>query len=401
MRETTLELWIVDDEPAMCLGVSRAMESFVATFDDLDESVRCRVSAMESGEAFLERLDKQGPPDLLLLDGKLPGVDGIEVMRAVAGRGIELVTVMITAYATLENAVRATKLGAFDFLAKPFAPNELRHTVAKACREIVLTRRARRLEAERRQVRFEFLSVLAHELKAPLAAVEGYVDMLRRAPADAAVLDRMESRLGGMRKLIADLLDLTAIESGRRRRDLRDTDLREVARNAVANLATVASSRKVTVTVEDGPDCRLCADRGEMEMLAGNLISNAIKYNVVGGRVTVGVSREGSGVRMSVADTGIGIAEADRARLFAEFSRIRNEKTRSIEGSGLGLSIVHRIAGLYGGKVAVSSREGEGSTFTVLLAATGDSCGSEQTVEHGSAAPTETIVVRAEPGRME
>lgn len=372
MKETTLELWIVDDEPAMCLGVTRAMEGFVATFEDLGESVRCNVTALDSGEAFLELLGRHAPPDLLLLDGKLPGVDGIEVMQMLARRRIELVTVMITAYATLENAVRATKLGAFDFLAKPFTPNELRHTAGKACREIVLTRRARRLEAERRQVRFEFLSVLAHELKAPLAAVEGYVDMLRRGPADAAVLGRMEARLGGMRKLIADLLDLTAIESGRRKRELLDVDLREVALAVTANLAPVAASRNVMVTVGEGPGCRFRADRGEVEMLLGNLVSNAIKYNVVGGRVTVEVSCDEAGARLSVADTGIGISDADKAKLFAEFSRIRNERTRNIEGSGLGLSIVQRIAGLYRGKVEVSGREGEGSTFVVRLPAAGD-----------------------------
>lgn len=368
MSETTLDLWIVDDEPAMCLGVARTMENFAATFDDLGETVRCRVSTMESGEAFIERLGSHPAPDLLLLDGKLPGIDGIEVMQALEKRGVEIVTVMITAYATLENAVRATKLGAFDFLAKPFTPNELRHTVSKACREIVLTRRARRLEAERRQVRFEFLSVLAHELKSPLAAVEGFVDMLRRGPADAAVLDRMEARIGGMRKLIADLLDLTAIESGRRRREMQELDLCEVARAAAANLAGAAAAKKVTISVGDGV-CRFTADRGEMEMLLGNLVSNAVKYNVAGGRVSVSAAPDGAGVKLSVADTGIGISEADKAKLFAEFSRIRNDRTRGIEGSGLGLSIVNRIAGLYGGKVEVASREGEGSTFEVRLGA--------------------------------
>jgi signal transduction histidine kinase len=372
VNETVLNLWIVDDEPAMCLGVGRSMENFAAVYDDLGESVRCRVTAMESGEAFMERLDREAPPDLLLLDGKLPGIDGIEVMQVLERRGAEIVTVMITAYATLENAVRATKLGAFDFLAKPFTPNELRHTVSKACREIVLTRRARRLEAERRQVRFEFLSVLAHELKSPLAAVEGYVDMLRHGPVDAAVLDRMEARIGGMRKLIADLLDLTAIESGRRKRELQEVDLREVAIGVAANAAVAAAARRVAIAVEDGPGCRLRADRGEMEMLLSNLVSNAVKYNVEGGRVTIAVAPDGAGASLSVSDTGIGIADADKARLFAEFSRIRNDRTRGIEGSGLGLSIVSRIAGLYGGRVEVASREGEGSTFAVRLAAGGE-----------------------------
>ena len=366
MNKTAVDLWIVDDEPAMCLGVTRALEDFHAAYDDLGETARYTITALDSGEAFLARLEQHPAPQLLLLDGKLPGIDGIEVMRLLSTRRAPIVTVVITAYATLENAVRATKLGAFDFLAKPFTPAELRHTVSKATREIILTRRARELEREKRQVRFQFLSVLAHELKSPLAAIEGYVDMLRPGPADAGVLDRMEARTQGMRKLIADLLDLTAIESGQRRRELQDVDLREVARGAAAAHEAAARTREVSLCVADGPPCLLPADRSEMDMLVGNLVSNAIKYNVPGGRVTVAVDAGSEGVRLSVADTGIGIAAADQSKLFAEFARIKNSRTRGIEGSGLGLSIVSRLAALYGATVSVSSVEDEGSTFTVV-----------------------------------
>lgn len=366
MNRTTLDLWVVDDEPAMCLGVRRTLDGFSAPYEDLDEAVDFRVTALESGEACLDRLGQQAPPQILLLDGKLPGVDGIDVLRQIGERRLAITTVMITAYATLENAVKATKLGAFDFLAKPFTPAELRHTVRKASREIILTRRARRLEEEKRQVRFEFLSVLAHELKAPLGAVEGYVDMLRSGTAPVDALTRMEGRIQGMRKLITDLLDLTAIESGRRRRNLEPVDPAEVAAQVAAAQAPTAGAAGVTVRVAGAPGV-LEADRGELEILLGNLISNAIKYNVRGGEVRVELAGEADGVAIRVADTGIGIAPADQARLFTEFARIKNSRTRGIEGSGLGLSIVSRIAALYGGKVGLASEEGKGSTFTVTL----------------------------------
>ena len=366
MNDTVLDLWIVDDEPAMCLGVTRSLEDYSAVYDDLGEAVRYNVTAMESGEALLERLDRQPAPQLLLLDGKLPGIDGIEVMRLLSERRAPIVTIMITAYATLENAVKATKLGAFDFLAKPFTPAELRHTVGKAARQIILTRRAQQLEQEKRQVRFQFLSVLAHELKSPLAAIEGYVDMLRQGSVDPAVLDRMEARTQGMRKLIADLLDLTAIESGRRRRDLQDLDLCAVARDVVTHLEAPAKAKDIKVLISAAAACLCRVDRSEMEMLMRNLVSNAIKYNVPGGRVTVDIAATPAGVHLSVADTGIGISAADQAKLFAEFSRVKNNRTRGIEGSGLGLSIVRRLAALYGGTVTVASEENKGSTFTVV-----------------------------------
>ncbi len=102
-------------------------------------------------------------------------------------------------------------------------------------------------------------------------------------------------------------------------------------------------------------------------MLIGNLVSNAIKYNVPGGTVTVEIGGSSGESKISVADTGIGISAVDQGKLFGEFSRIKNSRTRGIEGSGLGLSIVSRLAALYGGKVSVVSEEGTGSTFTVAL----------------------------------
>jgi len=366
MKNTALTLWIVDDEPAMCQGVLRVLEDFRVVFDDLGETVNYKVASMESGEAFLEKLDSGQSPDLLLLDGKLPGKDGIEVLSLMGKKRQQIVTVMITAYATLANAVSATKLGAFDFLAKPFTPAELRHAITRATREIILTRRARRLEQEKRQVRFEFLSVLAHELKSPLAALEGYVDILRMEP-ETDCLDRMSARINGMRKLIIDLLDLTAIESGRRPRNLLDEDIVAVAGHVVTNNAQAAKAGGITVNVTGETVCIMKADRSELEMLLGNLISNAIKYNVNGGRVTVNISEQPGKVVLSVADTGIGIAKEDQARLFGEFARIKNSRTKGIEGSGLGLSIVSRIVGLYGASIALTSEADSGSSFVITF----------------------------------
>lgn len=366
MNHTTLNLWIVDDEPAMCQGVLRTLEGFSIIFDDLDVTVKFTGAAMDSGEALLARIDQEEAPDLLLLDSKLPGADGIEVLEIIGKRNLQIVTIMITAYATLAHAVNATKLGAFDFLAKPFTPAELRHAISRATREIILTRRTRQLEQEKRLVRFEFLSVLAHELKSPLAALEGYVDILRQQPSTEC-LDRMDARIQGMRKLIMDLLDLTALESGRRQRKLQPEDLADVARSVVAQCEPAALARGVTISVLGTAPCLLDADRSELEMLIGNLVSNAIKYNVPGGKVTVEILDPPEAVVLRVSDTGIGISQSDQARLYAEFARIKNSRTRNIEGSGLGLSIVKRIAALYGATIQLDSEENQGCVFTVTL----------------------------------
>ena len=242
-----------------------------------------------SGEEYLTWLGEGGEVDLLLLDLKLPGVGGMDVLDAMSAQGRAVLTIMITAYATFETAVKATKLGAYDFLAKPFTPEELRYALRKATSQLILSKQALKLAEEKREIRFNFISVLAHELKAPLNAVEGYLNILRTTEADQnlQMVERSIVRVDGMKKLIMDLLDLTRIESGQRERVIRRVDLRELAKASMELFAVDAERRGITVTLEDGPDVELLADPGEVEIVFNNLISNAVKYNRDGGDVNV------------------------------------------------------------------------------------------------------------------
>jgi len=368
----TLKVLVVDDEPGMQTGATRALRDFTVRVPDIGEDVAFEVDHAESGEEALQRIEAD-PPCILLLDHKLPGMSGLDVLDRLADKHQDMLTIMITAYATLETAVDATKRGAYDFLAKPFTPAELRNVVRKATGRIVLARQARRLAQEKRRVRFEFISVLAHELKSPLAAVEGYLNIIRDRVAgdDLTAYDEMVARslarLGGMRKLILDLLDLTRIESGQKRRELTDVDLPAVAGEVIQTLRADAEARRITVALRADGAGTLRADRGEIAIILANLLSNAIKYNRDGGRVDATCRRRGEQVVLEVADTGIGMAPEEAARLFNEFVRIKNDRTRGIPGSGLGLSIVRKLAALYGGEATVTSVPGRGSTFTVTL----------------------------------
>jgi signal transduction histidine kinase len=170
-----------------------------------------------------------------------------------------------------------------------------------------------------------------------------------------------------MRRLIAELLDLTRIESGKKRWELTEVDVRDAARTAIDTVAPAARERHVEVSLHAPDRLAVVADRGELDILFNNLVSNAVKYNRDGGRVDVTVERAGSGLRLTVADTGIGLSAEETARLFQEFVRIKNDRTRGIPGTGLGLSIVKKLAQLYGGDVQVHSQPGVGSTFEVTL----------------------------------
>jgi two-component system sensor histidine kinase/response regulator len=280
---------------------------------------------------------------------------------------------MITAYASLDTAVSAIKGGAFDFLAKPFTPDELRKTLSKAAQNLILARQVKKLAREQRKVRFQFISVLGHELKAPLNAVEGYLHMIRDRTLGESLADYDEPlnrsliRLTGMRKIIHDLLDLTRIESGSKRREAAEQDLPAIVKTAVETVLPQAEEKRVTLFVDAPPAFRFRCDAGEIEMILNNLISNAVKYNRDGGRVDVRLSDEDGIARLTVRDNGIGMTREETELLFREFVRIKNEKTRSILGSGLGLAIVKKLALMYGGDVAVESEPDRGSAFTVVL----------------------------------
>lgn len=368
-----LKVLVVDDEPGMRLAVTRALTGFTVMIEEVGSAVSFDIIQAASGEEAVLKLESD-KPDLMLLDHKLPGITGLDVLSWLSDQKADVLTVMMTAYASIETAIAATKKGAFDFLSKPFTPAELKASVRKAVGHLIALRKARTLEEERRKVRFQFISVLAHELKAPLGAIEGYLYILKDPTAcqdpatrDRAV-DRCIVRLGGMRKLILDLLDLTRLESGQRKREIHDVDLAETARTSIETMTPDASARGITMEL-DAPEgsVTIPADRAEMEIVMNNLVSNAVKYNRDGGRVGISIRRKGARIILSVSDTGIGMTPEESAKLFHEFVRIKNEKTRNILGSGLGLSIVQKIANMYGGTVEVESKPDVGSTFRVTF----------------------------------
>ncbi len=367
-----LNVLVVDDEYGMRRGAERALRDIVLHLPDINGEVRFEIRTAATGKELEEKL-AAGPTDILLLDHKLPDITGLEILDRIGKSSLDLLTIMITAYASLETAVSATRRGAYDFLAKPFTPEELRGAVRKAARHLLLQRQARRLAEEKRQVRFQFTSVLAHEMKSPISAIEGYLQMVKERSIGNSLesydhmLDRCLIRIEGMRKLIADLLDLTSIESGQRQRSLATVDLADVVRGTVENVKGEAQKRDISIDLEVPDGLMLQADRTEIEMILNNLVSNAVKYNRDHGGVRVSASFIGDEIQIQVQDTGIGMTPEESIRLFNDFSRIKNDKTRHILGSGLGLSTVKKLAMLYEGDVTVKSQPDVGSTFTVRL----------------------------------
>ena len=368
----TLRILVVDDEQGMRMAVARALRDFKVRLPDVDGEVCFMVEQAGTGEEALAKIEAV-QPHILLLDYKLPGISGLDVLEQVASHKSDMLTIMITAYASIETAVTATKRGAYDFLAKPFTPDELKNVIRKASGRLILLQQARKLAEEKRKVRFQFISVLVHELKAPLAAIEGYLNIMDNHTVGDSIgdydqiVDRFLIRLDGMRKMIIDLLDMTRIESGEKRREFIEVDIVALARQAIETVQPETDGRHITMTLHNDTPVVMTADRGEIEIILNNLITNAVKYNRDNGAVDISIADADEMVAIIVADTGIGMTREEASRLFNDFVRIKNAKTKNILGSGLGLSTVKKIAMLYNGDVSVSSEPDVGSTFSVEL----------------------------------
>jgi two-component system sensor histidine kinase/response regulator len=367
-----LKVLVIDDEPGIRSGVTRILKDFHVTYPFMDEDYTFELMEAPTGEdgiAVIER-DK---PDVILLDNKLPGIQGVEVLEYIREKKYDIVVAMITSYASLDVAIKATRDGATDFIPKPFTPQELKSSIENITKQLYLKRITRRLTEEGKQIRYQFLSVLSHELKAPLNALEGYLRMMQGKEAGDRIddytnhIDRSLQRIQGMRNLIMDLLDFTKIRLEKKEGRIREVNLADVASGAIFAVRPYAIQREVNINLNVRSETKIMADPADMEIIFNNLISNAVKYNKVGGKVDVTLDTTDSEAVITVSDTGIGIKKSDTENLFTEFVRIKNEKTRDISGSGLGLSIVRKVAELYFGTIEVESAPDVGSAFTVRL----------------------------------
>lgn len=368
----TLKILVVDDEPGIRGGITRILRNFRVDYPFMDEAFDFQVLEAATGEAGIEIIETD-QPDIILLDNKLPGIQGVEVLEYIKQKKKNIIVVMITSYASLELAVKATTDGAYDFIPKPFTPQELKSSIENITKRVFLKKMTHTLQDTGKQIRFTFLSVLSHELKAPLNAIEGYLKLIRERQNGNkledydVMIDRSLERIKGMRSLILDLLDLTRVESGKAKRNIVEVKLDQVAMTAMDTMRPYAIQRDVTMHLTSPPDLTVSADAEELEIIFNNLISNAIKYNREGGKVECTLGEEEGCIKISVTDTGIGLSESELERIFDDFVRIKNEKTKNITGSGLGLSIVKKLTDNYKGSIDVESTPDQGSTFIVRL----------------------------------
>ncbi len=238
-------------------------------------------------------------------------------------------------------------------------------------REHDVVERLQRLD----EAKTEFMWTISHELRTPLASITGFVESLRDGDVGPVgekqdrMLEVIQRNAKRLRTLIDDMLMLSRVEAERLPTERHSTDLAELIQSAVAAIGSAASRAGVTVESRIDTHLRAHLDADQIDRMVMNLLSNAVKFTPPDGRVTVTAVREGDDVVIAVADTGIGVPDADKENLFTRFFRCSNAVSRVIPGTGLGLAIVQTIVANHDGVIDFTSAEGQGTTVTVRLPA--------------------------------
>ena len=482
MEEQTYQptVLVIDDEKRIREGCQKILTK-----------ENCLVEMAENGEMGLKMIDERHY-DIILTDLMMPGIDGMEVLAKVGELHPDSVSIVITGFATLEHSIEAMKNGAFDFIPKPFTPDQLRVVVSKAIqmtrtlqdiatektrlktivnylaggvlvtdknKNIILYNptllkmlgytgdaiddqplhvlttdekltgiidgileldkgefkvlstevelygsgdavsnhsylRAQAVPFQNRsgeilgsvtiiddithlklldEMKSTFVSMVSHEIRGPLSTVLSQIKILmdglagELAPKQADILGKISRKVEGLVELSNELLDLSRIEAGLIVQDKQQVQLMDILESLVDFIQARAKEKSISLSLEKADLPLINADVKSMEEVFSNLITNAIIYSPEGGEVKVRGEIKGDFVDISVSDTGYGIAPDEIPRIFERFYRAKNEKTRNIVGTGLGLPIVKSIVEAHNGTVKVTSKEGVGSTFYVHL----------------------------------
>jgi signal transduction histidine kinase len=344
--------------------------------------LKCTVRRVAGRQDFIAALDDA--PDVILSDYSLPGFDGFSALRLAVARNPEVPFLFVSGAIGEDRALETLRAGATDYVLKDRL-ERLVPAVRRAVREVAERAARRQLEEELRQRALElaranrrkdeFLAMLAHELRNPLEPIRNAVALLRLCgliqPEAIEAREVLERQVGHLSRLVNDLLEIFRINQGKLQLRRDSLDLSGLVRQTVADYrcALEAAGLSVTLMVPDQA-VWTTGDRTRLAQVLGNLLQNAGKFSPRGGRVEIRLEADQSQeqARLTVSDTGIGIAPELLPHVFETFAQGDSSLDRTRGGLGLGLALVKRLVELHGGEAtAHSDGIGRGARFTVSL----------------------------------
>jgi len=332
-----------------------------------------RTQTAEEGNVGLQKITEM-KPDLVLVDLKMPGMSGMELLEKIAMIDPSIISIVITGYATIESAVEAMKRNAYDFLPKPFTPDQLRIVIKRGLERRRLVVESERLRREKEIMRENFVTLVSHQLRSPLASVRQYFGVIREGfvgdvtDKQKQIIEKASKYLDDLMQLINDWLDMSRIDSGRIAQKFEPVAIEPVLSEVLELATPLAEAGKIAIDLHLGHGISaVCGDRESLKQAIANLVSNAINYTPEGGTVVISTREQGNDLVVDISDTGIGISRDDLPFIFEEFFRVKSSQTLHVTGSGLGLPITKRIIDAHNGHIQVDSELGKGTTFSILL----------------------------------
>jgi signal transduction histidine kinase len=355
MDATKSHVLIVDDE----LGPRESLKMILNPYYN--------VLTADRGAQAVEIL-KQYPIDLVTLDLKMPGFTGINVLEKVKQHDPDIEAIIITGYGSLDTAIEGLRLGAFDYISKPF---DVHHILALVRRGL----ERRNAKSQLRQVKSDFLSNISHELRTPLSVVVGFVYLLlnqvigKLTEDQQKVLETVYRNSEELLELIDNVLWMTSLNAGDANATMERFDARHVLSETMKRYEKAIRDKglRLEVKLPDG-DMSLVSDRAKVERVFQNVFNNAVKFTSEGEIVVqVQNSAQRDGIEIEISDTGVGIEQSKIDSIFEPFHQADNSIHRSFSGLGIGLTVARRMAELVGGKLTVTSEVGVGTRVSMTF----------------------------------
>lgn len=363
---------IVDDLPPNL----RLLESLLLSKGYLVRQARNGVDALQIAQA-------EPHPDMIYLDIRMPGMDGYEVCTRLKEdeRTADIPVIFISALSESDDIVKGFKVGGVDYITKPF---QIEEVLARTAHQLALVHQRRQIQELRdqdrqyfealNQMRTQFIRMAMHDFRNPLNVIRGYAKVIERLGAGVLDEDRLSECVQGIEQsvdkmctLVTSMLDLAQIET-RAMLTMSSVSLQPFLEKCLRNFRPWAGEQDIQLILHPlEADVVIQMDAARMERVIDNLISNAIKYNVTGGRVEIAMKLEPGYALIQVRDSGLGIPPEALPHIFEAFYRVGQAAHEDIEGTGLGLSIVKAIVEQHEGQILVESQPGMGSVFTVKL----------------------------------
>lgn len=366
---------VVDDEERVRQLYSKA----------LTEIGGFHVESVETGEEALQRIEKEDF-DLVLTDLKLPNMNGLQLINEIIHLKPEILTILVTGYASIDSALEAMKGGASDYFKKPMDLKEMVIRIEKALNErnrfVRLRELTDKLEKANQELKkldemkSEFVSRASHELRTPLTVMKSEVELILEGKVgkinkhQVKCLSMIKENTNRLIKIVQNLLDLSRIESGKIEMRMEKLEVPGLIDFILGLFKVEADKKSLRVKSEVPGDLPyVYADYEKIEAIMINLVGNAIKFTPEGGEISIstGIPNKGNEVTISVRDSGIGIPKDQLERVFEKFYQAENNLGLPSGGTGLGLAITKGLVEAHQGKIWAESEVGKGSVFTFSL----------------------------------